>query len=133
MMKGKGFSLSKQKTRAVLLMALIAAGGTIAYWLQPYVEHAPTMCLFHVVTGKPCPTCGMTRATCALVHGEWAKAISYHPLVIPFWMALIAMLWAHFVLPLSAEAERWRRWSLWMFLGVVAAGLLLRVTEWVRG
>lgn len=132
-MAANGLSLGKQKTRAALLMVLLLSGGVVAYWLQPYVEHAPTMCLFHVVTGKPCPTCGMTRATCALVHGEWTKAVKYHPLVVPFWMALIAMLWAYFVLPLSQRAERWRKLSLWGFLGVVGAGLLLRVTEWVRG
>lgn len=115
-----------------MLVGLLVMGGIIAYWLQPYVEQAPTLCLFHVVTGKPCPTCGMTRATCALVHGEWAKAMHYHPLVVPFWGALVTMLWAHFVLPLSEKTERWRRWSLWAFLSVVGGGLLIRVIEWLR-
>jgi hypothetical protein len=119
--------------RTLLLVAMLGMMGAAAYLLQPYVEHAPVLCTFRVLTGKPCPTCGMTRATCALVHGEWAKARSYHPLVLPFWVALIAMLWAHFVLPLSARTERWRRLSLWMFLGVIGAGFLLRATEWVRG
>ncbi|MGC8785510.1 MAG: DUF2752 domain-containing protein [Armatimonadota bacterium] len=118
--------------RTLLLAAILGMIGVAAYWLQPYAEHAPTICLFHVITGKPCPTCGMTRATCALVHGEWTKAIRYHPLVVPFWVALIAMLWAHFVLPLSEKTERWRRLSLWAFLGVVGVGLLMRVGEWFR-
>ncbi|MCS6830761.1 MAG: DUF2752 domain-containing protein [bacterium] len=118
--------------RVLLLTGVLGVVGLTAYWLQPYVERAPTMCLFHLVTGKPCPTCGMTRATCALVHGEWAKAMSYHPLVIPFWAAMSCLLWTHFVLPLSEKTERWRRWSLWAFLTVVGTGLLLRAAEWVR-
>lgn len=118
--------------RVVLLLLAMAGIASIAYWIQPYVERGPTLCLFHVLTGKPCPTCGMTRATCALAHGEWAKAIRYHPLVVPFWMALVAMLWTHFVLPLSEKTERWRGLSLWAFLAVVGAGLLMRMAEWLR-
>ncbi|MCS6950502.1 MAG: DUF2752 domain-containing protein [bacterium] len=118
--------------RTLLLMAVLLTGGVVAYWLRPYVERAPSTCLFLIITGKPCPTCGMTRATCALAHGEWAKAASYHPLVVPFWMSLIFVLWTHFALPLSPRAERWRKWSLWAFLTVVGAALLLRAAEWVR-
>lgn len=118
--------------RVLLPVATLGTIWMAAYLLQPYVEHAPTLCTFRVVTGKPCPTCGMTRATCALAHGEWAKAMGYHPLVVPFWGALVAMLWTHFVLPLSEKTERWRRRSLCSFLGVVGAALLLRAAEWFR-
>lgn len=118
--------------RWLWLLTLVGVVGVAAYWLQPYVERAPSLCLFHIVTGKPCPTCGMTRATCALVHGEWEKALRYHPLVVPFWAALVSVLWAHFVLPLSDRTERWRRWSLWAFLGVVGCGLLIRAVQWLR-
>lgn len=117
--------------RSLLLAMVLGVVWAGAYFLQPYVEHAPALCTFRVLTGKPCPTCGMTRATCALVHGEWTKAMQYHPLVVPFWGALVAMLWAHFVLPLSEKTERWRRFSLWAFLSVVVCGLLIRIVEWL--
>lgn len=115
-----------------ILGVVLVLVGLVAYALYPYVERAPTLCLFRMVTGQPCPSCGMTRATCALVHGEWAKAMRYHPLVVPFWAAIVAMGWTYFVLPDSAGAERWRRGSLWAFLLVVGCGLLIRVGEWVR-
>ncbi len=118
--------------RSLLLATALGVVWAGAYFLQPYVEHGPTLCTFRVLTGKPCPTCGMTRATCALVSGEWAKATQYHPLVVPFWGALVAILWTHFVLPLSEKTERWRRLSLWAFLTVVGCGLLIRVIEWLR-
>lgn len=37
-------------------------------------------CPFNMLTGLPCPGCGMTRAVNALLHGNWSQAITYHPL-----------------------------------------------------
>lgn len=41
----------------------------------------PTLCPFRVMTGLPCPGCGMTRALCCLCHGRFADALWYHPAV----------------------------------------------------
>jgi hypothetical protein len=117
--------------RAWLLAAVLGIIWTAAYFLEPYAEHAPVVCTFRIVTGKPCPTCGMTRATCALAHGEWAKAMAYHPLVVPFWLTLAALLWTYLVMPLSVQTQRWRVVSTWAFIGVVGAGFVLRIVEWV--
>jgi len=38
------------------------------------------VCVFARVTGKPCPGCGMTRATVSLARGEVAEAMKLHPL-----------------------------------------------------
>jgi hypothetical protein len=38
------------------------------------------ICPFRFLTGWPCPLCGMTRAMASLGHGQWEKAIGYHPL-----------------------------------------------------
>lgn len=43
-------------------------------------------CLFHTLTGLPCPFCGGTRATNALLHGDWQQSLYLNPL------ALIAIL-----------------------------------------
>ena len=37
-------------------------------------------CPFHQVTGIPCPTCGMTRATLHAVHLDWGAALAVNPL-----------------------------------------------------
>jgi hypothetical protein len=53
--------------------ALIAAG-----WLRAGL---PTpLCPLHALSGIPCPTCGMTRATTALLHGDLAGALIWNPL-----------------------------------------------------
>ena len=41
------------------------------------VPTCPTAALARV----PCPGCGLTRATWALLHGHWEEAIHFHPLV----------------------------------------------------
>jgi len=40
-------------------------------------------CLFHEVSGLPCPGCGMTRALAALLQGDLARSFALHPLALP--------------------------------------------------
>ena len=44
--------------------------------LQPQVS----LCGFLWLTGRPCPFCGMTRALALLLKGDFALAVSFHPL-----------------------------------------------------
>lgn len=61
------------------------------------------VCLFKHVTGLPCPTCGMTRALCYAVRGDWAQSVACHPLGPLVALALVAwMCWS------AAEAFRGR-------------------------
>lgn len=54
--------------------ALIAAA-----WLRSGFP-AP-LCPLHVLTRIPCPTCGMTRATTAILHGDIAASLAWNPLM----------------------------------------------------
>lgn len=52
----------------------------------------PGLCLFRRLTGAYCPTCGLTRATLALVRGDIRRAHRFHPLVlVPPAVALSAL------------------------------------------
>jgi Protein of unknown function (DUF2752) len=48
--------------------------------LAPQIAAALPECLFHAVTGLPCPTCGATRAVLALSHLDLAGAAAMNPL-----------------------------------------------------
>jgi hypothetical protein len=43
------------------------------------------LCPFRIITGLPCPMCGMTRGIASLLHGQWRDALAFHwfsPLVL---------------------------------------------------
>ena len=40
----------------------------------------PSFCPFKVATGLPCPGCGLTRSSVALLQGDLGTSLYYHPL-----------------------------------------------------
>ena len=46
------------------------------------------ICLISIITGFPCPGCGMTRAILAALHLDFSAAFAYHPLffLMPFFL-----------------------------------------------
>lgn len=60
--------------RGLTLLALGSAFALIAATGLP-------LCPMAGVLGIPCPGCGLTRATLALLHGDIATAFHFHPLV----------------------------------------------------
>lgn len=48
-------------------------------WLSG--QPTPGLCMFHRLTGHPCPTCGTTRLFLAIGQGDLLKAMAFNPLV----------------------------------------------------
>jgi hypothetical protein len=69
------FSKSRREGRAVRLALLAAA-------LAAAVALGIPLCPFAIVTRLPCPGCGLTRATLALLHGHLHESLRYHPLAV---------------------------------------------------
>lgn len=67
-------------------LALGALGGAGLLVLSGHVR-----CAFAMVTGEPCPGCGTTRATLALLHGDLATATRMNP-VAPLVLVLLGAL-----------------------------------------
>jgi hypothetical protein len=53
------------------------------------------LCLFKIVTGIPCPSCGSTRSVINLLKGNWFQGFYLNPLgfivllfmlIVPFWL-----------------------------------------------
>ena len=55
------------------------------------VHDGPILCGFRRLTGRPCPSCGLTRSWQAAGHGRMREAVAYHPLG-PLTMAAAAWL-----------------------------------------
>lgn len=72
--------------------AVVATGGALALLASALispagVESGPILCPFRLLTGIPCPACGLTRSWVHLAHGDLATSLSSHP-VGPALMAL---------------------------------------------
>ena len=61
-------------------------------WIDKY-----TNCLFKMVCGLPCPTCGMTRAFLAILTFNFETSFYYHPL----WILVIVALLVLFLEPIK--------------------------------
>ncbi len=61
-------------------------------------------CLFHQLSGWPCPSCGATRATLAFASGDWLSALQYNPLVTAIYLA--AMIGAVMIIVSAIFAKR---------------------------
>lgn len=53
---------------------VLAAGAALLFLRVP-------LCPFAMFAHQPCPGCGLTRATLALLHGDVGTAVHFHPLV----------------------------------------------------
>jgi hypothetical protein len=74
-----------------LLTAALAVGGA---FLLPRVwaGAGPVVCPSRLVTGIPCPGCGLTRAFAALGHGDPAGAFRCHPFALLLFAGLVLLL-----------------------------------------
>lgn len=87
---GSNARRSRANQAAVLAVGLMAAAGVDPDRPLPF-----DVCAFKYLLGFPCPTCGLTRAMCHALHGDWAVSIGYHPAGILLAAALIGwMLWS---------------------------------------
>jgi len=60
----------------------------------PHALTGPVLCPLVLITGMPCPGCGITRAFCFATHGRLGEAFRYHPLW-PLILAYFAFLWVY--------------------------------------
>ena len=58
------------------------------------VASGPPLCPFRLLTGLPCPGCGLTRSLVCLLHGDLAMSLAFHPLGPPVALALLVLVLA---------------------------------------
>lgn len=92
----------------------------LVYYAASYV-FTGVGCLFYSIVGLPCPGCGGTRALTALLGGDIAAALHWHPLIIL--MLCAALLGAILFLTRESMPVWWKTvlWCLIVLLLVVYA------------
>ncbi|MES2996776.1 MAG: DUF2752 domain-containing protein [Verrucomicrobiota bacterium] len=116
-------------SRRAAVVALLAAICCLLAWQLYRNDPASSWlpgCLLNRVTGLHCAGCGMTRATCAALHGDFPAAFRLNPLmmiVAPLfcaWLAVQAGYWMFGKTPPSPPTG-WK-------LGLWAVGLVIAFT-----
>jgi hypothetical protein len=70
----------------------LISGYFFLYFSQIINNH--TFCIFKNITGVPCPSCGSTRATVLLLHGEFQKSVLINPFgIITNILILLSIAW----------------------------------------
>lgn len=67
----------------IAVLVIITAG-----IIRNIAPHLP-VCIFHEITGFPCPTCGGTRSVIALSRLDLVSSLNLNPLVPVFTLGLI--------------------------------------------
>jgi hypothetical protein len=62
-------------------VAILADPGTEG--IRLFGHEIPTLCLFRLLTGWPCPGCGLTRSFAFTAHLQFLQAFRMHPLGPP--------------------------------------------------
>ena len=68
----------------------------LSWLLYPYIINANlSTCTFKIITRKPCPFCGLTRAFACFMRNDWHAASEFHPL---WWIAVLLIFTAGIIL-----------------------------------
>ena len=119
--------------RALGLLTLLGAGA--ATWV--FLRLPTPDCVFHLLTGYPCPSCGMTRMAIALFHGDWLTALRMQPLgllllftAVLYWGADARREWRTGAgVPLYDALFTHRRWLRWSLLSAIACNWLFLIYD----
>ena len=127
---------------SLALMGLIAGSAVPLEWLTS----GPALCPFKLLTGLPCPGCGLTRSAVALLHGDPTASVFYHPLGAPLVIAAVligvvdAWVWWRRRRPGEAPTspflvlERlFRTPAPWVAIGALLVTWLVRLPLYVTG
>jgi hypothetical protein len=96
-----------ERVTRIRISAVLAALLAIGALVNPARPLPIDLCLLKRLTGLDCPTCGLTRAVCHALQGDWAGSLSFHPAGILVVVSLTAWtMWS--------ALEAWLGQAIWM-------------------
>lgn len=80
-------------------------GGGLAFLAYSFIANTflDRYCPLTLVSGLPCPACGMTRASVLLLKGHFIDALIMHPMVLSFFALFIAFCLFRYVLYIDTK------------------------------
>ncbi len=118
---------------AILIVLLWIVLGCTAVFLGEYLDRPAQLCLFKRLIGIPCPTCGATRGSLAVLQGRIIEGWLYNPLLLSVFGICLLLLAVRlcFRRKLQLQLSRVERIIAWAFLAVLFAANWLYVILYV--
>ncbi|MDE5933452.1 MAG: DUF2752 domain-containing protein [Lachnospiraceae bacterium] len=82
------------------------AAAAVAIYMVLFNLLFHAFCPMVIVTGLPCPGCGMTRSMFFLVTGRIGQSIWMHPMGIPIAGLILYFLWYRYILGRTARGMK---------------------------
>ncbi len=70
--------MANPRNSGAAILALLGAIILVSIYFDCAAQKL-SFCLFHFITGLPCPSCGMTRGFIAIGNGHFISAILFNP------------------------------------------------------
>ncbi|MCZ4581630.1 DUF2752 domain-containing protein [Gordonia amicalis] len=96
---------------AVVGLAGAAAVGAACVFTPAGIDAGPGICPFAMMTGLPCPGCGLTRSWVAFMHGDVGAAFRFNvfgPILLVLTMVTVALATATLVWRRKSPLGSWR-------------------------
>jgi hypothetical protein len=90
----------KRKIYGIIVAMLTIIVPYLIMLSDSHVESSQSLCPFKLLTGLPCPGCGITKSIIFLYKGDIMRSLAYHifgPLVILFCIVSIVVLMAELI------------------------------------
>jgi Protein of unknown function (DUF2752) len=85
--------LNNYKIKYLMIFILLIIGYLYIYYFADTIN-GYTFCFFKNLTGIPCPSCGSTRATIFLMHGNIYDSILLNPLaLVTNLLIIVSVIW----------------------------------------
>lgn len=102
----------KERIKSVLRKIIPVLVIGIAYFVWIKLTHITIPCVFHLITGKYCPGCGITRMVMALAKFDFASAAHYNLFVLcllPFGIVLYSYKLIRYIKSGETKSGIWEK------------------------
>jgi len=127
-MEFKNIQRKKEELNLPLVYLLVVGAGVFFVYILYLFNRLPHLpCIFKVITGCSCPTCGSTRMVSSLINLDILSAFYWNPLLLLGGMAFIAWGFYGFYMWFSGrkiQVTLTKKESLYLRLGSITLFIL---------
>lgn len=129
---------NKGETVPVLVVSAILMGVFVLLYriIDPAISYLMPKCIFKMLTGYDCPSCGSQRALHALLNGQVYEAVMFNPFIFVIAPYLVAVLYASFSkskIAISIRVVTHHYITITIYLIIYILWWVLRNTDWWKG